>query len=319
MRIFMTGATGVVGRRAVPLLVKAGHHVTAVGRTPGKRAALSQAGATPVELDLFDRQAVGRALTGHDAVINLATHIPHSSVSLLLPGAWRENDRIRRDASRILADAASAQGVSRFIQESFAPMYADAGEAWIDETAPIEPARYNRSMLDAERSAESVTRRGGTGIVLRFAGFYGPDSPFALELIAQVRKGRAPIPGPPEAFFSSVTHDDAATAVVAALRLPAGIYNVADDEPLRRRPLVDALALALDVPPPKFPPAWLFALGGSLMKLMARSLRISNRKLREAAGWRPHYPSAREGWKATVEALHSAGPADLPERARASG
>jgi nucleoside-diphosphate-sugar epimerase len=318
MRIFLTGATGVVGRRAVPLLVEAGHRVTGVGRTPEKRAALSRAGADPVELDLFDPQAVGRALAGHDAVINLATHIPHSGTSMFLPGAWRENDRIRRDASRILADAAIAHGVPRFIQESFAPMYADAGDAWIDETSPLQPARYNRSTVDAERSAERVTRSGGAGIVLRFSGLYGPDSPHALELIGYVRKGRAPIPGSPEAFFSSVTNDDAATAVVAALSLPAGIYNVTDDEPLRRREYVDTLAQALGVAPPKLPPAWLMALGGSLAKLMARSVRISNRKLRQASAWRPRYPSAREGWKAAVEAIQGAGIADNPARARAS-
>jgi nucleoside-diphosphate-sugar epimerase len=318
MRIFLTGATGVVGRRAVPLLVEAGHRVTAVGRTPEKRAALSRAGATPVDLDLFDPQAVGPALAGHDAVVNLATHIPHSGTSMLLPGAWRENDRIRRDASRILVDAAIAQGVPRFIQESFAPMYADAGDAWIDETSPIQPARYNRSTVDAERSAERITRNGGAGIVLRFSALYGPDSPHAHELIGYVRKGRAPIPGSPWAFLSSVTNDDAATAVVAALGLPAGIYNVTDDEPLRRREYFDTLAQTLRVAPPKPPPAWLMALGGSLAKLMARSLRISNRKLRQASGWRPRYPSAREGWKAILEEIQGAGIADRPARARAS-
>jgi nucleoside-diphosphate-sugar epimerase len=302
----------------VPLLVEAGHRVTAVGRTPEKRAALSRAGADPVELDLFDPRAVGPALAGHDAVVNLATHIPHSGTSMFLPGAWRENDRIRRDASRILADAAIAHGVPRFVQESFAPMYADAGDAWIDETSPIQPARYNRSTLDAEHSAERVTRSGGAGVVLRFSGLYGPDSPHALELIGYVRKGRAPIPGSPEAFFSSVTNDDAATAVVAALSLPAGIYNVSDDEPLRRREYVDTLASALDVGAPKLPPAWLMALGGSLAKLIARSVRISNRKLRQASGWRPRYPSAREGWKAAVEAIQGADIADSPARARAS-
>jgi len=307
MRIFMTGATGVIGRRAVPLLVQAGHHVTAIGRTPAKRAMLEGAGAAAVELDLFDPAAVSHALAGHDAVINLATHIPHSGAAMLVPGAWRENDRIRRDASRILAEAAIAQGVSRFIQESFALMYADAGDAWVDETRPVLPARYNRSTLDAERSAERVARDGRTGVVLRFAGLYGPDSPLALELIGNVRKGRAPIPGRPEAYFSSLTNEDAAAAVLAALGLQSGIYNVTDDEPLRRREYVDAVAYALRVGVPRLPPAWMVALGGSLARLMGRSVRISNHKLKGASDWRPRYPSAREGWKATVDAIHDAG------------
>jgi 2-alkyl-3-oxoalkanoate reductase len=315
MRIFMTGATGVVGRRAVPLLIAGGHRVTAIGRTPEKRTALVRAGATAVDVDLFDPRAIGEAIARHDVVVNLATHIPHSSTKMFLPGAWRENDRIRRDGSRILTDAAIAHRIPRFVQESFAPMYDDAGEAWIDETGAILPARYNRSTVDAERSAEHVTQNGGTAVVLRFAAFYGPDSPFALELLEHVRKGRAPIPGSPDAFFSSVTHDDAAAAVVASLSLPAGVYNVSDDEPLRRREYVAAVAAALGVAPPKLPPAWVMALGGSLMKLMARSLRISNRKLRDASAWRPRHPSAREGWKATVEAIRGVDIADRPARA----
>ena len=105
MRIFMTGATGVVGRRAVPLLVQQGHRVTAVGRTPEKRAALERMGAEPVALDLLDRSAAGRAVGGHDAVVNLATHIP-SSTKMFFRASWRENDRVRREGSATLADAA---------------------------------------------------------------------------------------------------------------------------------------------------------------------------------------------------------------------
>ncbi|HET6567694.1 MAG TPA: NAD(P)-dependent oxidoreductase [Rhodothermales bacterium] len=300
MRIFMTGATGVVGRRAIPLLVAAGHQVTAIGRTPEKQAGLERMGATALALDLFDPAAVRNAVAGHDVVVNLATHIPGSSVQMMLPWSWRENDRIRRDASAILVEAASAGGVSRLIQESFAPIYADAGEAWIDEEAPVRPLRYNRTVLDAERAAAGFTQRGGVGVVLRFALFYGPDSKPTQEMIPVVRKGWAPMPGLPGAFLSSVSHDDAATAVVAALGVPAGIYNVADDEPLRRSEFFGSLADALGVPPPKLPPSWITPLFGAMGEMLSRSLRISNRKLRDASGWAPKYPSVREGWQAVA-------------------
>src|SRR5947208_2644916 len=123
MRILLTGATGVVGRRAVPLLVAAGHAVTAVGRSPAKRHALRTAGALPVAVDLLDADAVRRAVAGHDAVVNLATHIPSSSAAMLLRWSWRENDRVRRDGSATLAEAARLERVGRFVQESFAPIY----------------------------------------------------------------------------------------------------------------------------------------------------------------------------------------------------
>jgi 2-alkyl-3-oxoalkanoate reductase len=80
-----------------------------------------------------------------------------------------------------------------------------------------------------------------------------------------------PIPGAADSYFSSVAHDDAATAVIAALGVPAPIYNVVDDEPLRRPEFFDSLAIALGVPAPKLPPAWLAPLFGSLGEMPARS------------------------------------------------
>jgi nucleoside-diphosphate-sugar epimerase len=302
MRIFLTGATGVLGRRALPLLTGAGHSVTAVARRPQSRADLAREGASPIELDLFDADAVGKAVAGHDAVINLATHLP-AGFRAFLPGAWKENDRIRRVVSANLVDAALAGGAARFIQESFAPVYPDRGDQWIDERVPIAPVAYNRTVVDAERSAERFSGGGGTGVVLRFALLYGPDSWFTRDLIRYVRRGWAQVPGAADAYISSVSHDDAAAAVVAALGAAPGIYNVVDDEPMRRREFFDSLAGVLGVPPPRLPPHWLKYLFGSLGEMLARSLRISNRKLRDACGWAPRYPSMREGWPAVVAAL----------------
>ena len=306
MRIFVTGATGVVGRRLVPRLLGAGHDVSAVARTQEKHAALERTGARAVTLDLFDRDAARAAVAGHDVVVNLATHVPSSGVRMFLPGAWREMDRIRREASANLADGALAGGSTRFVQESFAPIYPDSGDRWIDETTRPRPGRYNRSVLDAERAAERFGAGGGVWVVLRFAGFYGPDATHVLEMLPMVRRGWAPLPGRPDAYWSSISHDDAASAVLAALALPSGIYNVTDDEPLRRRDYFDAIADALGVPPPSPMPSWLPTLMGSLGETLSRSLRISNRKLREASAWVPRLPSAREGWRAVVAALRDA-------------
>lgn len=317
MRILVVGATGVVGRRAVPMLIAAGHKVVAAGRNPARLAALESAGATVINLDMFDRAAVRRAAEGKDVVVNLATHMPSSTGRMMLPGAFRENDHIRREGSAILAEAATAAGASRFIQESFAPVYADGGDRWIDETAPVRPARYNRTVLDAERSAEEFGRQGGTGIVLRFAGFYGPDSWFLHEMLKMMRKGWAPIPGAADAYWSSISHDDAASAVVAALGVPSGIYNVCDDEPLTRRDFFNAFAGAFGIAAPKPMPAWAARLMGSLGELMSRSQRMSNRKLR-AAGWAPVYPSAREGFRATASALQPAAAGRAGQELRAA-
>ena len=303
-RVFITGATGVVGVHVIPALIARGHDVTAVGRSPEKRARLQAMGARAIELDTFDVAATRRALDGITTVINLATHMPSSAFKMMLPWEWRENDHIRREGSAALADAAIEAGVHRFMQESFAPIYEDGGDRWIDESWPVRPAPYNRSTLDAERSAARFSERGGAGIVLRFAGFYGPD-PMLGEMIGVVKKGWSPLPGAPDAYWSSLAHEDAASAVVALVDAPAGIYNVCDDEPLVRREFVGAVASAVGVSVPRPMPRFLSALGGKSMELLSRSQRMSNARLKAETGWSPKWPSAREGIPAAVRERQS--------------
>lgn len=93
----------------------------------------------------------------------------------------------------------------------------------------------------------------------------------------------------------------------AALGIGSGIYSVVDDEPLRRREYFDALAELLDVPPPKLPPLWVVRLTGWMGETMARSLRLSDRKLRRESGWAPKYPSVRTGYRAVVAQIERAG------------
>ncbi|RPH71440.1 MAG: NAD-dependent epimerase/dehydratase family protein [Myxococcaceae bacterium] len=156
-RILLTGATGVVGRHVLPLLVSAGHPVTAVSRTHEQAELLRAVGATPVSMDLFDPASVRSAVQGHDVVINLATHMPSSLFRMLLRRSWRENDRIRREGSATLASAAAATGVRRFIQESFAPIHEDGGADWIDERWPVRPAPYTaRRSTPRHRSSATL-------------------------------------------------------------------------------------------------------------------------------------------------------------------
>ena len=303
LKILVTGATGVVGRRLVPLLLEEGHGVVALARAPERREAIERTGASAADADLFDLASLRRAAEGCDAIVNLATHMPASTAQMWRPSAWKENDRVRKIGSSNLVDAALVVGVGRFVQESFAPVYSEGGDHWIDEDSPVQPARYNQSVLDAEESAARFTRAGGTGVVLRFASFYGPDSRFLKEGIEQVKRGRAFLPGSPEAFVSSLSHDDAATAAAAALNVPAGVYNAVEDEPVTRREYFESLAGALGVPAPAPFPLWMKWLLGSLGEILSRSQRISNRKLKSMSNWSPMYRSVREGWPAAVAAL----------------
>jgi 2-alkyl-3-oxoalkanoate reductase len=307
LRIFVAGGTGVLGRRVVPTLVGAGHRVSVASRSIQGDARLVAWGASPVTVDLYDPDDVRRAVGHQDVVINLATHVPPSTTKMLLPWSWRENDRVRREVSSNLAEAARAGGADCFLQESYAPIYEDAGDQWIDESWTVRPARYNRSVLDAERAANKFTKHGGRGIVLRFANFYGPDSFATHEMINTVKRGLSPLPGRPDAFISSVSHDDAAAAAVVGIHLPAGTYNVSDDEPLTRREWVGSLAKALGVKPPTVLPAWVVKVGGSTTELLGRSQRISSRKLRENSDWHPTVPSIRDAWPALIRSAEGQG------------
>src|SRR5207248_5576543 len=157
VKIFVAGGTGVIGRRVIPLLRSAGHEVTALSRSVDSDARLERLGARPVRGNIFSLPDFAA-----DVVINLATSIPPASRTFL-PGAWSKTTKIRRTGSANLSQAAAVRGVKRLIQESFAPVYPDAGDRWIDETSPLVPVRYNRAVVDAERNAQAFP---GTWIVL---------------------------------------------------------------------------------------------------------------------------------------------------------
>lgn len=302
MRIFVAGSTGVVGRRLIPLLVEAGAEVTGVARSREKEKQLERQGATPARVSLFDPAAVEAAVRGHDIVINIATKIP-SGMRLFAPGSFNENIRIRTEASQNLALAAITARARRFIQESFAPAYPDRDDSWIDEEVPIEPAKYISSVMNAESAAAEFTRSGGAGVVLRFSMFYGPDSSLTLDMLRAMRNGFAPTFGGGRAYMSSIYTDDAASAVFAALSVPAGVYNVTDDVPMRRREAFDLLAKAMGVRSPRIMPRWVSRTFGSVGDTLGRSHRISNARFRNASGWAPKVPSLREGWPRLMSEL----------------
>jgi nucleoside-diphosphate-sugar epimerase len=298
MKVFVVGATGALGRRLLPMLLTAGHEVTAAGRPSPRLAALARPGVDVATLDIFDSAAAGRAMHGHDAVINVATHVP-PGMRALLPRSWREMDRIRNEASFALVNGALAAGVGRFIQESFAPIYDDGGDRWLDERAPVRPGRYNSSVLAAETVNRLFADTGHVGVILRFAFLYGPGDPFTAQMLDTVRHGWMPFFGRPEAYLALVTQHDAAAAAVAALGAPSGIYNVVDDEPLTRDEFARVTAKLLGTRTPRFAPAWATRLG-SVAETLGRSLRLSNRKLKAASTWAPEFASAREGMRASV-------------------
>lgn len=295
MKVFVTGGTGAIGAHAAPALLAAGHEVTAVARSGTKADLVRSMGATPAAVDLFDADAVKAAVDGHEVVVHLATHIPPMSKAARAK-AWETNERLRREASNLLVDAALATGATRYVQESICFPYLDHGDAWIDEEAPVDHVGPFAGAGAAEAAAARAAAAGGSGVVLRFGQFHGPGNAHVTSFNALARKRINPFLGAPDAFWSFIHVHDAGTAVAAALTVPSGIYNVADDEPVTRADAGLAVAAALGVKPPRGVPAAARAVMPASGKLLMKSLRISNRKLKEASDWRPQHRSIRGSW-----------------------
>jgi len=123
------------------------------------------------------------------------------------------------------------------------------------------------------------------------------------ENLRLARWRRSQIAGDAGNYMSSIHCDDVATAVVAALTVPSGLYNVVDDEPLTRGDYLAAFGAAFGVKAPKPTPARLVRLlGGASADGLVASQRVSNRKFRDASGWAPVYRDARTGWAAVAAA-----------------
>ena len=284
-RIFVAGATGVLGRRLVPALVAAGHSVTANLRDEVSRGAAESAGADTTTVDLFDPERTAALGADHDVIINVATAIP-SGVRALRPSGWSMNDRLRTEASVHLAEAASRDG-RRYIGESITFPYIDRGDEWIGEEVERTHFAGNATVVDAESAAASVTAAGGVGVVLRFAMFFADDSAHVDTYRAFARRGICGLTGEPDARISFVHVEDAAEAVVAALDAPPGTYNVAEPDPATRRAHSAALARSVGRRRLRGVPARAVRWGGAALDSVSRSHRISSASLSAVTGWEP--------------------------------
>ena len=283
--IFVAGASGVLGRRVVPALVAAGHSVTANVRNAAARRAAAEAGAATATIDLFDTSQTDRIGDEHDTVVNIATSIP-TGASAARRSGWSMNDRLRTEASANLAAAVARSG-GRYVGESITFPYVDAGAEWIDESVERTYFWGNRSCVDAEAAASSVTQAGGTGVALRFAMFFAEDSAHLAAIRAAARRGVFPIPGELDGHTSWIDIDDAAAAVVASLGAPAGIYNVAEPDPVPRSDHAAALARSIGRRRLRPLPQVVVKLAGAGVGSLARSQRVSSSSLMSVTRWEP--------------------------------
>jgi nucleoside-diphosphate-sugar epimerase len=308
MRVFVAGATGVVGRQLVPSLIAVGHEVIGTTRSPAKAVALQAAGATPVIVDGLDRRAVLDAVKATQPEV-----IVHQMTALASMRSFRHFDKqfavtneLRTKGTDYLLEAARQAGTRRFIAQSYVGWTNPRnGRGVTTEEDPLDPDPLpsTRTSLAAIRHVEqTVPAAVPEGLVLRYGPFYGHGASDVM--LDVVRKRQMPVVGGGTGIWSFAEVSDVAAATAAAVTQGApGLYNIVDDDPAPVREWLPYLAECLGVKPPMHTPAWLGRLlaGQMAVMLMTEARGASNAKARRELGWAPRYASWREGFPVWVK------------------
>jgi nucleoside-diphosphate-sugar epimerase len=294
MRIFLTGASGFIGRTLCPRLLERGHEVSALVRRPGSEPK----GTTAVAGELGDRTGLIHALATSrpDCVIHLAAEI----------ASQRDADKLRAvnvdgttnliDASVELAGSDPLSG-PRFVFASTVVTGDARGALLTEETRlPVETP-YGRSKQEAERL---ILDSGLPAVIVRPSHVYGPGGWYAEEILPRLRQpGRFAVIGSGRNLWDVVHAEDVATALVlAAESAPGGsTYHVVDDEPVSYGDFMALTARTLGVGAPRKIPTSLARLvaGANAVDAVVRSARSSNAKIKRELGWAPRFPTMREG------------------------
>jgi nucleoside-diphosphate-sugar epimerase len=299
-RLFVTGATGTLGRAVVRMARERGMLVRALARNTESVAILHSLGAEPIRADLFDPAALRTAVGGSSVVLHLATRIPPTN-RVRQRSAWVENDRIRREGTHNLVEAALACEVGTLVYPSVTFVYPDRGSQWIDAArVAADPADLTHSAMAAEAEVTRFAARQRRGISLRMGPFYGPQSAQSRYILELAGRGLSPFIARNDAYHPFIWIDDAAAAVVAAIDAgSSGVFDVVDDDPLTVAEIMAVLAQVVGRRRLWRIPRWLlrYSLGPSLAALSSRSRRVTNAAYKAAVGWTPSVPSARTGWE----------------------
>lgn len=316
MRVFLAGASGVIGQRLVPLLLEAGHEVTGMTRSEASAADLRARGVEPVVCDVFDCPGLESAVAAAspEVLVHQLTSLPRRIDPKKTD--FGPNNRIRREGTANLVAAAMAAGTRRFVAQSIAFIYEPASGPASEEDPVIEtPGNAGegpRAALDLERQV--TTTDGIEGVALRFGYLYGPGTAYGEggSQFEDVSRRRMPIVGGGTAVLSFIHIDDAAAATKVALEGTAtGVFNIVDDDPAPLSESLPAYARAIGAKPPRRAPVWLARLlaGPQGVAFMTTQRGASNAKAKAELDWHPQWPTWRQGFSAApqsaAETAHS--------------
>lgn len=309
MKVFIAGATGVLGRALIRQFRARSHEVVGLARSDEGMRTIHALGAIPARADLFNADALSNVAQGCEVIIHAATAIPVKSY--ISYKDWEMNDRIRRDGTRALTICAGNVGAKTYLQQSVIWVARPSNGASFDEDSPCNPHSMLQSALDGEKIAKQAgVKFGFVAGVLRCGWFYSAEAKHTRMFAEQLRMRHLPVVGQGDAPLALLHVEDAASAFVAVAEKPRnGLWHVVDDELVSSHDLFHEFARSLHAPPPWRVPVWLarLAAGRDAVELITVPTRTTNRRFRNNFPWTPQYPGFREGLAQMVSAWRREG------------
>jgi len=255
MKVFVAGASGAIGQPLLAELVRRGHEVTAMTRSVESAKKLADLGAKTVELSAYDAGGVAQALraSGAEVVIDELTALPPD------PGQMKDyaagDRKLRLEGGGNLYRAALAIGVRRYIQQASGFFLKANGDLAIEADGlrvDASPGVAASSKTYTELEARVLQAGLMEGVSLRYGFFYGPKTWYNPDgaVADHVRRRENPIVGEGQGVWSWIHIEDAALATVEALTIPAGLYNIVDDDPSPVSKWLPEFARWVGAPPP---------------------------------------------------------------------
>lgn len=306
MRVFITGATGLIGRALIPDLLEHGHDVVGLARNDASRSLLRAMHVSSYSGQGYNVDRLSDALENIHAIVHLAYTFPTSDAAI--EDGWAFSGQVITGMLRNLITASEQVGVRTILFASFYGVYGNYGDDWVTEEEALAPDPTSKIYVEAENILRaSTTLKRSAGAILRIGQVYGSEALHTKGLLYGLKRGQAPIKSGGQMFWPLIHVDDVARGIRLALeQSPTGeIFNLCDDEPVRQVQLYTDLAKWIGGPlPPQGGTSELRPYMGQVDPLpMRSSVRLSNRKARTELGFRPHYPSYREGYHAVLREM----------------
>lgn len=307
MKVFVAGATGAIGAPLVRQLLESGYDVSAITRSHARADDLRRRGVDAHVGDALDRSRLAEILatTLPEVMVHQLTTFPETMRPVRTLREWRQTVRLRVAGSRLFAELAQKAGVRRVVAQSIAFGYKPLPENRhaTEEDPFFGPGRramdlFMRHLLRLEEVVMNID--GVEGAALRYGGWYGPGTHWAEGglFYRQAMKRRIPMVSGRQGVWNAINVEDAASATIAALSGPTGVYNIIDDDPKRWNDFLSAYCKSVGAPPPRTVPRWSLLLGGFyLQHLVLHQVPVANEKAKRDLGWEPRYGTVNDGFE----------------------